>query len=186
MSPNTKSFKSKTGRTLSAKVQAFIHHCAETGNAADAIRKAGFNTKNPDNMGRQYRHRYRQLIEQAVTDRIEREQPAALNVIVQLSTSSDNDRVKLDAAKDILNRGSHLAGQRAEQARPEQTTAELIATMVEGMGAEATALALAKLNIPVPEYVTKQLHTKQPKPAIAHENVPVDRDSQGETDSLIN
>lgn len=157
MPSKSKLFKSKTGRTLSKKVQAFIRHCAETGNAADAIRHAGFNTKDPENMGRQYRFRYRVQIEKAVTERIELEQPGALDVIVKLAKDSENDQVRLKAAQDILNRGNHLIGQRADQAKPEQSTADLIAEMVRIQGEQATALALERMDIPIPDYIAEQV-----------------------------
>lgn len=145
------------GHPTPPMVLDFIRLYAETGNHTEAIKRAGYKSKNPDAMGRTYKVRYRKEIDAAVSARISELEPTALSAIAELAKGADSEQVKLKANQDLLDRGKHLRGERTEQAEPEQTTADLIAEMVRMTGHEATALALRKLGIPVPDYISEQL-----------------------------
>lgn len=182
-----KQIKSKGGRKLGAQAQTFIREVAETGDATAAITKAGYKSKNPADMGRSYRHRYRAEIHQAMIDRIENDQPVALSNIKAIAEDKETPAgVRLKANQDILDRGNLLRGERLPAEKQERSTDELISAMVDGMGVAATALALANLNIPVPEYITAQLHAEQVGPASKSGGIPTIPHKQDEMDSLPN
>lgn len=100
------------GRELAPKRAAFVRMYVELGNGEEAVTRAGYATKDPARYARVLKHRLRDYIEEEVTQRLAVEQPVALHTILDLAANAKSESVKLGAARDILDRGNNLRGER--------------------------------------------------------------------------
>ena len=100
------------GRKLAPRRARFIMEFVTTGNGAQAVIAAGYKTRNPLRLAGVLRFHLKEYIDQAVAVRLTGLQPVALKTIVYLAGSAKSEAVRLTAAKDIMDRGNHLAGTR--------------------------------------------------------------------------
>lgn len=118
---------------LTPKQKAFADAYIETGNASEAIRRAGYDSKNPNNMGSEYlaKPSIAAYIRERMQPTIEKRIATADDVLMFLTKGMNGeikDQFGLDAsfqdriscAKELLKRFS------AVQERAEQTEAKII------------------------------------------------------------
>ncbi len=157
MTNTLKSYVSPAGRVYGKAAQTFISHMAKGGDQNTAVKLAGWNPKNLSVYASSCRLKYRAAIDRAVMDRMMDDQPVAYDVIVRLAGDPDTPAaVRLQAAKYIIDNGHTVRSGQATEIKKEQSTAELIKSFCDSVGAPATILALNKIGIPVPEYITAQ------------------------------
>ena len=157
-----------------AKAKAFIQNVARGLPTREAAIQAGYPEKSAASKGRQLACDHAAAIDKAVALRIGRKQGFALDIIVDLANNSENDRVRLDAAKDILNRGAHVTATRQIDGQSMQSLEQLIRALEMQLGPAQTVTFLIANKIPVPDRLQA---TSQPGAG----NNGTEHDSQPET-----
>ena len=140
------------------KAKRFIENVAYGLPTRDAAIKAGYPEKSASSKGRSLAVDHATAIDKAVATRIGRKQGFALNIIVDLANNAENERVRLDAAKDILNRGAHVTGTRID-AGETQSLEQLIRALETQLGMEQTLHFLQANGIPLPERYQARVQT---------------------------
>ena len=114
--------------------EKFIDSFVETGDYLVSMREAGFKDKNPYKLklqGRALVIENKDAIDKKFQQRLREGGPRALTVIEQLM-HSESDTVKLNAAKEILDRGGYKAYNENDPTRTvEELNAQLVALVVE-------------------------------------------------------
>ena len=114
--------------------EKFIDSFVETGDYLVSMREAGFKDKNPYKLklqGRALVIENKDAIDKKCQQRLREGGPRALTVIEQLM-HSESDTVKLNAAKEILDRGGYKAYNENDPTRTvEELNAQLIALVGE-------------------------------------------------------
>jgi len=118
------------------KHEEFISHFARSGNATQAAVAAGYSERTARTQGYQLKVKLAGEIAHAVGLRIASAAPAALGTLIKLVESSDtDDRVRLAAAKDILDRAGYNASNKVEISTMDtKTDDQLRAELRELMG----------------------------------------------------
>ena len=110
--------------------EKFIDSFVETGDYLVSMREAGFKDKNPYKLklqGRALVIENKEEIDKKFQQRLREGGPRALTVIEQLM-HSESDTVKLNAAKEILERGGHKVANEFDTGRTiEELNAQLVA-----------------------------------------------------------
>ena len=119
---------------MQADTEKFIDSFVETGDYLVSMREAGFKDKNPYKLklqGRALVIENKDAIDKKFQQRLREGGPRALTVIEQLM-HSESDTVKLNAAKEILDRGGYKAYNENDPTRTvEELNAQLIALVGE-------------------------------------------------------
>ena len=121
--------------------EKFIDSFVETGDYLVSMREAGFKDKNPYKLklqGRALVIENKDAIDKKFQQRLREGGPRALTVIEQLM-HSESDTVKLNAAKEILDRGGYKAYNEND---PTRTVEELNAQLVALVGEDGAKMLI--------------------------------------------
>ena len=121
--------------------EKFIDSFVETGDYLVSMREAGFKDKNPYKLklqGRALVIENKEEIDKKFQQRLTEGGPRALTVIEQLM-HSESDTVKLNAAKEILDRGGYKAYNEND---PTRTVEELNAQLVALVGEDGAKMLI--------------------------------------------
>ena len=119
---------------LTEKQSAFVKEYALTGNATRAAVKAGYSEKTAHAKGHTLRHQLQLQIEDETRRLMQQAVPGALAQIVDLAASATSEQVRLQAAKDILDRSGLKPTERVENITIEKSTDELRRELAQLMG----------------------------------------------------
>jgi len=132
-----------TGKqVMQADTDKFIDSFVETGDYLVSMREAGFNDRNPYKLklqGKALVIENKDEIDRKFHQRLREGGPRALTVIERLM-DSDSDTVKLNAAKEILDRGGYKAFNDID---PSRTIEELDAQLVALVGKDGAKMLVA-------------------------------------------
>ena len=111
--------------------EKFIDSFVETGDYLVAMKDAGSTEKNAYKVklkGREILEANRDEVDKKFNARLKEGGPRALGVIERLMVTSDSDTVKLNAAKEMLDRGGHKIFNEMDTGRTiEELNAQLVA-----------------------------------------------------------
>ena len=114
--------------------EKFLDTFVETGDYLVSMKEAGYKDKNPYQLqmkGRKLVNENRDEVDKRFHTRLKEGGPRALSVIEGLM-HSDSDTVKLNAAKEILDRGGHKVANEFETGRTiEELNTQLVALVGE-------------------------------------------------------
>ena len=114
--------------------EKFIDTFVATGDYLVSMKEAGYKDKNPYQLqvrGKKLVEENREEVDKRFHARLKEGGPRALSVIEQLM-HSESDTVKLNAAKEILDRGGHKVANEMDTGRTiEELNAQLIALVGE-------------------------------------------------------
>ena len=125
--------------------EKFIDSFVETGDYLVSMREAGFKDKNPYKLklqGRALVIENKEEIDKKFQQRLREGGPRALTVIEQLM-HSESDTVKLNAAKEILDRGGYKAYNEND---PTRTVEELNAQLVALVGEDGAKMLIGAFS----------------------------------------
>ena len=111
--------------------EKFISTFVESGDYLGSMREAGYTEKNVYKlklMGQELLQQNKNEVEKRFQQRLRQGGPRALNVIQRLMDTSESDTVRLNSAKEILDRGGYSAYSENEAGRTiEELNAQLVA-----------------------------------------------------------
>jgi len=116
---------------MALNTEKFIDSFVETGDYLVAMEDAGSTEKNAYKVklkGRELLEANRDEVDKKFNARLKEGGPRALGVIERLMATSDSDTVKLNAAKEMLDRGGHKIFNEMDTGRTiEELNAQLVA-----------------------------------------------------------
>ena len=116
---------------MALSTEKFIDSFVETGDYLVAMEDAGSTEKNAYKVklkGRELLEANRDEVDKKFNARLKEGGPRALGVIERLMATSDSDTVKLNAAKEMLDRGGHKIFNEMDTGRTiEELNAQLVA-----------------------------------------------------------
>ena len=116
---------------MTLNTEKFIDTFVETGDYLVSMKDAGFKEKNAYKVklkGRELLDQNRDEVDKKFHARLKEGGPRALGVIEHLMVTSDSDTVKLNAAKEMLDRGGHKSFNDMDTGRTiEELNAQLVA-----------------------------------------------------------
>jgi len=116
---------------MALNTEKFIDSFVETGDYLVAMEDAGSTEKNTYKVklkGRELLEANRDEVDKKFNARLKEGGPRALGVIERLMATSDSDTVKLNAAKEMLDRGGHKIFNEMDTGRTiEELNAQLVA-----------------------------------------------------------
>ena len=111
--------------------EKFISTFVESGDYLSSMREAGYTEKNVYKlklMGQELLQQNKDEVDKRFQQRLRQGGPSALNVIQGLMDTSESDTVRLNSAKEILDRGGYSAYNDNEAGRSiEELNAQLVA-----------------------------------------------------------
>ena len=111
--------------------EKFIDTFVETGDYLFSMREAGFKDKNAYKIklaGKQLIEENKEEVDRKFNARLKEGGPRALSIIEGLMTTSESDTVRLNAAKEVLDRGGHKLASEFDTGRTiEELNAQLVA-----------------------------------------------------------
>ena len=114
--------------------EKFLESFVDTGDYLVSMKEAGYKDKNPYQLqmkGKKLVEQNREEVDKRFHARLKEGGPRALSVIEGLM-HSDSDTVKLNAAKEILDRGGHKVANEFDTGRTiEELNAQLVALVGE-------------------------------------------------------
>ena len=119
---------------MTDKQTAFVKEFALTGNATQSAIKAGYSEKTSYQKGHQLRYQFAREIEDETRRLMQGAVPGALAQIVDLAARATSEQVRLQAAKDIMDRAGLKPTARIEQVTVEKSTDELRRELAQLMG----------------------------------------------------
>ena len=119
---------------LTEKQSAFVKEFSLTGNATQSAIKAGYSEKTAHAKGHTLRHQLQIQIEDETRKMMQAAVPGALAQIVDLAGHATSEQVRLQAAKDILDRSGLKPAERVENITIEKSTDELRRELAQLMG----------------------------------------------------
>ena len=119
---------------LTEKQSAFVKEFSLTGNATQSAIKAGYSAKTAHAKGHTLRRELQMHIEDETRRLMQQAVPGALAQIVDLAASATSEQVRLQAAKDILDRSGLKPTERVENITIEKSTDELRRELAQLMG----------------------------------------------------
>ena len=128
---------------MTLKAEKFIDSFVETGDYLVSMKDAGSVEKNAYKVklqGRKLLDQNRDEVDKKFHARLKEGGPRALGVIEHLMATSDSDTVKLNAAKEILDRGGYKAFNDID---PTRTVEELNAQLVALVGDDGAKMLVA-------------------------------------------
>lgn len=144
--------------------QEFLRHYVECGDHVRAAELAGYEYESRQLLVNEACRLKRQMsaeIEEAMRERFGGTAIKAANVMEELMLNSLSDGVKLNAAKDLLDRGGYKPIDRTQEVKEEASHEELVAKLKMLVGEEAAKVLLGE---------------KKPEKAEEPEMVPVEED----------
>ena len=127
---------------MAINTEKFIESFVDTGDYLVSMKEAGYKDKNPYQLqvkGKKLVEENREEVDKRFHARLKEGGPRALSVIEQLM-HSDSDTVKLNAAKEILDRGGHKIANEFDAGR---TIEELNAQLVALVGDDGAKMLVA-------------------------------------------
>ena len=97
------------------KQEAFIESYCQTGNATKAALQAGYSEAGAKQQGHVLKNKFAKEIEQRIKKMVQDAVPAAVSQISILAQTATSEQVRLNAAKDILDRAGLKPADRIEQ-----------------------------------------------------------------------
>jgi len=97
------------------KQEAFIESYCQTGNATKAAIQAGYSQATSKQQGHVLKNKFAKEIEQRIKKMVQDAVPAAVSQISILAQTATSEQVRLNAAKDILDRAGLKPADRIEQ-----------------------------------------------------------------------
>ena len=110
---------------LTEKQTAFIKEFAMSGNGTQSAIKAGYSEKTAYQKAHQLKYQFIKEIEDETRRMMQGAVPGALAQIVDLAATATSEAVRLQAAKDILDRSGLKPTERIENITVEKSTDEL-------------------------------------------------------------
>tara|TARA_R100000808_G_C2132187_1_gene141181 strand:+ start:784 stop:1221 length:438 start_codon:yes stop_codon:yes gene_type:complete len=129
------------------KTEAFIQKYIDTGDYLVSMKDAGFRKGNDKLLveeGKKLREKHRAEIEVGFQKRLRDGGSKALSVIEALMHSSNSDTVKLNAAKEILDRGGYKAWSEEEGNRNYE---EVQAKLVQLVGKDGAKMLVGAIKV---------------------------------------
>ena len=120
---------------MTDKQTAFVKEFALTGYATQSAIKAGYSAKTASQKAHQLRGQFAIEIENETRHLMQSAVPGALAQIVDLASHATSEQVRLQAAKDILDRAGLKPTERIENITVEKSTDELRKELAQLMGA---------------------------------------------------
>ena len=117
--------------------ETFVKEFVLTGNATQSAIKAGYSSKTAYQKGHQLKNQFTVEIEDATRQAMRDAIPGALAQIKQLSAAAESESVRLQAAKDILDRAGLKPTERIEQITVEKSTDALRRELAQLMSNES-------------------------------------------------
>ena len=124
---------------LTDKQDIFIKEFSLTGNATQSAIKAGYSPRTSYAKGHTLKSQFAREIEDETRRLIQGAIPGALAQIVDLAASAQSEAVRLQAAKDILDRAGLKPTERIENITVEKSTDELRKELAQLMGSVTEA-----------------------------------------------
>jgi len=116
---------------MKTDTEKFISTFVETGDYLGSMRDAGYTEKNVYKlklMGQELLAQNKDEVDKRFQQRLRQGGPSALNVIQRLMDTSESDTVRLNSAKEVLDRGGYSAYNDNESGKTiEELNAQLIA-----------------------------------------------------------
>ena len=119
---------------MTDKQAAFVKEVALTGNGTQSAIKAGYSTKTAYQKAHQLKAQFAIEIENETRRLMASAVPGALAQIVDLESHATSEQVRLQAAKDILDRAGLKPPDRIENITVEKSTDELRKELAQLMG----------------------------------------------------
>ena len=119
---------------MTDKQTAFVKEFALTGNAIQSAIKAGYSEKTSTQKGHQLRWQFQHQIEDETRRLMKAAVPGALAQIVDLAARAASEQVRLQAAKNIMDRAGLKSTERIENITVERPTEELRKELAQLMG----------------------------------------------------
>ena len=119
---------------MTDKQTAFVKEFALTGNAIQSAIKAGYSEKTSTQKGHQLRWQFQHQIEDETRRLMQAAVPGALAQIVDLAARATSEQVRLQAAKNIMDRVGLKSTERIENIMVEKSTDELRKELAQLMG----------------------------------------------------
>ncbi len=119
---------------LTDKQTACVKEFALTGNATQSAIKAGYSEKTAYQKGHQLRWQFQHEIGDETRRLMQAAVPGALAQIVDLVARATSEQVRLQAAKDIMDRAGLKSTERIENITVEKSTEELRKELAQLMG----------------------------------------------------
>jgi phage terminase small subunit len=119
---------------LTDKQAEFVRQFALTGNATQSAISAGYSERTSYQKGHQLRYQFTREIEEEARRLMQLAVPGALAQVVDLAASAQSEAVRLQAAKDILDRAGLKPTERIENITVEKSTDELRKELAQLMG----------------------------------------------------
>ena len=116
------------------KQTAFVKEFALAGNATQSAVKAGYSEKTAYQKGHQLRWQFQHEIEDETRHLMPVAVPGALAQIADLAARATSEQVRLQAAKDIMDRAGLKPTERIENITVEKSTDELRKELAQLMG----------------------------------------------------
>ena len=138
----TQKTKSNVRQAMPHNTEKFIESFVDTGDYLVSMKEAGYKDKNPYQLqmkGKKLVEQNREEVDKRFHARLKEGGPRALSVIEGLM-HSDSDTVKLNAAKEILDRGGHKVANEFDAGR---TIEELNAQLVALVGTDGAKMLVA-------------------------------------------
>ena len=133
---------------LTEKQAQFVKEYALSGNATQSAIKAGYSERSARSKGHVLRHQFTRQIEDETRRLMQSAVPGALAQIVDLASSANSEQVRLQAARDILDRSGLKPAERIENITVEKSVDELRNELAQltNTSPEFTDIIPAKLN----------------------------------------
>ena len=119
---------------MTDKQTVFEKEFALTGNATQFAIKASYSEKTSTQKGHQLRWQFQHQIEDETRRLMQAAVPGALAQIVDLAPHATSEQVRLQAAKDIMDRAGLKPTERFENITAEKSTDELRKELAQLMG----------------------------------------------------
>ena len=120
---------------MTLNTEKFIDSFVETGDYIVSMNEAGYKDKNSYKVklkGRELLEQNREEVDKKFHARLKEGGPRALGVIERLMATSESDTVRLNAAKEMLDRGGHKVLNEFDTGRTiEELNAQLVALVGE-------------------------------------------------------
>ena len=120
---------------MALNTEKFIDSFVETGDYIVSMNEAGYKDKNSYKVklkGRELLEQNREEVDKKFHARLKEGGPRALGVIERLMATSESDTVRLNAAKEMLDRGGHKVLNEFDTGRTiEELNAQLVALVGE-------------------------------------------------------
>ena len=128
---------------LSEQRQVFVQEYCRLGDHVEAARRAGYSEKTLNNQACKLKRELSGEIESELRFNFVSHAPNALRILTELAEHSNSDSVRLQAARDLLDRGGFKPPDRHELIGKSKTHDQLKAELVGLVGEDGANLMLS-------------------------------------------